>query len=672
MAFVIAMAFVLSGITYVPKTTNAAEDSEVKVLGATLRLSKTDTDNNNQQSMRIGIEVPNASKTKSCQITVTVNGVSKVISTEPEGNGIDIQHDKILSYDKGTDTAVYAVVISGIKKKNFYTPIEITGQSADLTDGNTHTSTKESRNVMGVVNNLKNRYSDLDIGIDDNGNLIKKGGARLALSDLTGYSDTKPEQVTTEVLDLRQAKLPSGAKLGEDGSIVAEGDAGGTIDIPLSRRIAVGETIKLHITGSVGEGNTGFRCWPAIGVDALTDNPINTDNDKIIKDDKTFDFTKEIILKDFEDKGHTYADIIMFKAKSWDSTLSAITIKSVSVTYLGNSDPAPTATPEPTPEPTPKPTPNPEAEDINVPLTADTAADKGPAWIHGDKNTYNDDGSVISNIKEGDGTYFYFNADRSPINLVDYDKMIVTLSSDVNNTPIRLGIITDGNNMNPDAEQGNSDIIDGRYITGTTDTELEFNIVDNYKDKANKDKGYGALIALPGNWNWWGDKVAEANITIKSIKLVAHKEAPATYTMDLQKYRPEVISYVDSSASLTPEYNADDKSITLDMGPMSGAIFTDIPSDAEYKYAKITYQNLSDTGNPRAYCIKKSDGSDGASADIKNLMEETITLNENSNIKEVKIFNLTFNNEYSGQTSKVIIKSITLYKESPTTGAPDI
>ncbi len=643
MACVMSLAMLLSGLLYIPKAASAADN--VKVLGATLRLSNVEVDNNSQQSMRIGIEVPNASQRKSCQIKVSVNGKSKVISTEPVGDGVDIQYNKILSYDEDTDTVVYAIVIAGITKDDFYTNIEVTGQSADLKGDGTHISTSKSMNIMGVVNNLKNRYPNLKIGIDDNGNLVKDGGDKLLRSDLTGYDDTKPEQVTTEVLDFKSIKtLPPGAKLGDDGSIIAEGAVDGTIDIPLSRHIAVGETIKLHIAGSVGEGNDGFRCWPAFGTSAMAKDGeyISAADDKIIKEDGSFDFTKEMTIFDKNGEGNTYADIIMFKAKSYDTTLSAITIKSVSVTYLGNSDPAPTATPEPTPEPTPKPTPNPEAKDINVSLKADTAADKGPYWIHGDKNTYNGDGSVISSINQGEGTYFYFNADKSPVNLIDYDKMIITLSSDVDKTPLRLGIITDSD-MNPDT---NNDIIDGQYVVGTTDTTFEINV-----DK-NKDKGYGALIALPGDWNWWGDKVAAANITIKSIELVAHKD---TYQMDLNKY--ELANGSDADTEIT--YDDSTKSVHVKLGTVfKGVRFTDVPSGSEYKYAKIDYEGT--VGDIYVYLFDTNDNG------YKLETESPVTISCDRGITEVKLFNWL--QRYDVQTDKkadLTIKSITLYNENP-------
>ncbi len=267
MACVMSLAMLLSGLLYIPKAASAADN--VKVLGATLRLSNVEVDNNSQQSMRIGIEVPNASQRKSCQIKVSVNGKSKVISTEPVGDGVDIQHNKILSYDAETDTVVYAIVIAGIKKDNFNTNIEVIGQSADLAGDGIHTSPMTSRNVMGVVDNLKNKYPNLEIGIDDNGNLVKKDNVRLELSDLEGYDDTKLEPSTDpyEPKDVDIQDESNYQKMGEDtvvtnnedGSITLtseKGSDGLMVKLPDGIELKSGDSVKIHLEVADLEGNS--------------------------------------------------------------------------------------------------------------------------------------------------------------------------------------------------------------------------------------------------------------------------------------------------------------------------------------------------------------------------------------------------------------------------------
>ena len=193
MAFVIAMAFVLSGITYVPKTTNAAEEPSLKVLGATLRLNKDNVDNNGKQSMRIGIQVDNADKTKNCAIKLTVGEKTCVIgtsSTAPDYAGVSESEYKcnssIYSKDEDNKTITYAVVLTNIPTTAFNSEIKIEGMADNGTEHNTVQG--ENKSVNNIVSALKARYPALNIVMLGGTLYTGNGEDKLASKDILDYN----------------------------------------------------------------------------------------------------------------------------------------------------------------------------------------------------------------------------------------------------------------------------------------------------------------------------------------------------------------------------------------------------------------------------------------------------------------------------------------------------
>ncbi|MCX4276215.1 MAG: hypothetical protein OSJ27_10675 [Candidatus Gastranaerophilales bacterium] len=82
MALILTFAFVLAGFAFTPKEARAsdAETPNVKVLGATLRIDNVD----GTQSLRLGIEVSNASRAKDCGILIEANGKTVTVATDVE------------------------------------------------------------------------------------------------------------------------------------------------------------------------------------------------------------------------------------------------------------------------------------------------------------------------------------------------------------------------------------------------------------------------------------------------------------------------------------------------------------------------------------------------------------------------------------------------------------
>ncbi len=240
MAFVIAIAFVLSGLTYLPKTASAANVSDVNVLGATLRLSKTGVDNNGAQSMRVGIQVNNADTVDACAIELTVGETSKVITIDKDL--IDgIENPYIYSKNEEDNTIIYAVVITGIPEEAFSSAIGIKGIIKD-SDGQVKTETNISKSVDGIVKELQTKYKDLVITLKD-GTLYKKRGRELLTAyDIkdydtnlkpsvlgTGWNDDKTEykmELSASTIKDSDSNKPNEYIFNDDGSVTINVNGG--------------------------------------------------------------------------------------------------------------------------------------------------------------------------------------------------------------------------------------------------------------------------------------------------------------------------------------------------------------------------------------------------------------------------------------------------------------
>ena len=150
-AVTMAAAVVVSGIVFSPDKKIKAADPEptVKALGATLR---TEGNKAGTQSLRIGIEVANASYASECGIRVKVKGSEKeiVVSTANEN------YKKLYSKDTDADKIIYSVVIENIPVENSSSEIEFIGFVNNLeTPTETFAQTDTiSKSVSGVVQSM--------------------------------------------------------------------------------------------------------------------------------------------------------------------------------------------------------------------------------------------------------------------------------------------------------------------------------------------------------------------------------------------------------------------------------------------------------------------------------------------------------------------------------------
>lgn len=346
MSIIMIAVIVLSGFIWAPKA-DAADTAkpEVTVLGATLRLGEND--NKGSQSMRIGIKIANADKAKDCAIKLELNGKSYTVATcDTALNGENGKvHSNIHSKDETNNSVIYAIVLTNIPKTSFYDPITITGRAVSNDGSETITeSTVAQRNVMGIVNSLQKKYPDLGIKVNDNGTLVKETGDALTNEDLEGYNTNDPEEY--ETVKLEPDKIYDHVTKDEQGNIIIDETGEDIIHFPINP-VTVGDTVIVHITGTIGDNSAGLRVYPDAG-----DDRCMTESQKKITNKGPFDETIEYVIYDVGGPSNggdkkedcDTATTICIKGPTWGVNAKDITITSLSVTYKGGN-PAPTAIP---------------------------------------------------------------------------------------------------------------------------------------------------------------------------------------------------------------------------------------------------------------------------------------------------------------------------------------
>lgn len=176
MAFVTAFVMMLSCLVVIPTEAKASGAApKVTVLGASLRMDADD----GHQSMRIGVQVENASQAKACGVELTIGDKTVKIATDGDGETV-LKGDKIYEYDTAKDTILYTAVITNIPKDNFDTKISAKGTAAPIEEGDAVVSDAVEKSVNDVVAGIQKDLPDVQM-LDD-GTLINKPIADLDTS----------------------------------------------------------------------------------------------------------------------------------------------------------------------------------------------------------------------------------------------------------------------------------------------------------------------------------------------------------------------------------------------------------------------------------------------------------------------------------------------------------
>ncbi len=168
------------------------------MLGATIRLSDSDTDNTDgKQSMRMAIEVSNADMAKSCAIELTVGNSQKkiIVGTAYDGDSYSVDgtimyksHKNMYSKNEENKSVTYAVTLTNIPVSAHDTAVNIVGIAEDINaDENGDNKKIETattvKTVNGIVEALQKAYPSLGI-YTDNGILKKNNGEVLTSNDI--------------------------------------------------------------------------------------------------------------------------------------------------------------------------------------------------------------------------------------------------------------------------------------------------------------------------------------------------------------------------------------------------------------------------------------------------------------------------------------------------------
>lgn len=329
---------------------------------------------------------------------------------------------------------------------------------------------------------------------------------------------TEPEPVYDQEIDLSNEENIVTSK----GTVAYDTDAkvlkATDVDwfgIKLPRTIANGETVKLRVTGNLGDAN-GFRTWLCKGVDIATSNQLKSTENDIATGDFTWEF--EVTATD----DSTFLEI---KGISYGVNISNIEISKVEL--LGKDGPVPTPTPEVLVA-----TGSSLKANASVELSADTYMDRGAAG----EVTYNEDGSATyeaQTMYAGGGAVWYFNKDKSAIKLSDMGKLNIRAKAEgqVDNadTPVCL-VLYSGDGSYWTATKVDLSGMDGVYsAVKSTTTSLTFDLTKI----ANQDQD---VVAVCLKYNSWGHEddgtLGNVNMTIESISYPVNAPALAYNNLD--------------------------------------------------------------------------------------------------------------------------------------------
>lgn len=335
---------------------------------------------------------------------------------------------------------------------------------------------------------------------------------------------TEPEPVYDQEIDLSNEENIVTSK----GTVAYDTDAkvlkATDVDwfgIKLPRTIANGETVKLRVTGNLGDAN-GFRTWLCKGVDIATSNQLKSTENDIATGDFTWEF--EVTATD----DSTFLEI---KGISYGVNISNIEISKVEL--LGKDGPVPTPTPEVLVA-----TGSSLKANASVELSADTCMGQGDAG----EVTYNEDGSATYlAMKEasGGGVAWYLNADKSPVAISDIGTLTIKAKAEgqadtMADTPVCLVLYAE------DGSYWSAPTVDLKGVNGSdwgmydavkaTSTTLTFDL----SKVTNQDQKVVAVCLkynawVPADQTFGGNDV---NMTIESISYPVNAPALAYNNLD--------------------------------------------------------------------------------------------------------------------------------------------
>lgn len=379
-----AAAVIVTGIAFSPDKTIKAADPEpqVKVLGATI-LEEDSADGS--QSMRLAIQVANASYAEMCGIEVSVEGSTKdpvLVSTD------NAEQRKIYSRHENLDIVVYTVVVQNIpstyfdKKINFKGVVRKTGGITGYT-GETDTADRTVTAVKEAIEESLAPVAEKNVNIAE---------SNLAYSSTKSFVDNEDGTVTIE-LGRESGGLSVGYYINDNKS---------PINLDDYSKMVLNVTSGADQTGAYSIGFSGpyvdSNYW-------VNNNQLKTAvGYGVTFAEGTHDYTYTSDIWSRWDDSKKTQSVVYIQAQGDDSGESN-TFTLNSITLYKNEDAAkedPNATPAPipTPSPTPEPTETPDITERPTPPAAESPTGEDWQQIDLEKDiTVNNDTSYISSSK---------------------------------------------------------------------------------------------------------------------------------------------------------------------------------------------------------------------------------------------------------------------------------
>ncbi len=369
-ALVMIAAVIVSGaVFWQDRATKAADlEPQVKVLGATI-LEESASDGS--QSMRLAIQVLNASYADMCGIEVSVEGSTKepvLISTDNES------YRKIYSRHENLDIVVYTVVVNNIPNGYFDTKINFKGvvrKLGDISQSYTYETETTDRTVTGIANAVEE--SLLPVAEKQ----VNVAQSNLAYSSVKNFTDNGDGTVTIE-LSRESGGLSVGYYINDNKS---------PINLDDYSKMVLNVTSGADQTGSYSVGFGG----PYVDEDYwVNDNQLKKALQYNVEfAEGTYDYTFTSDIWSTWDESYKTQSVVYIQAAG-DSSGESNTFTLNSITFYKNTDAEkenPDATPVPvaTASPTPEPTETPAATARPTPPAA--TAPEGEDWQQLDLNT---------------------------------------------------------------------------------------------------------------------------------------------------------------------------------------------------------------------------------------------------------------------------------------------
>ena len=250
-AVTMTAAVVVSGIVFSPNKTIKAADTEpqVRVLGATIL--KEEAADESSQSMRLAIQVANASYAEMCGIEVSVEGSTKgpvLVSTD------NAEQRKIYSRHENLDIVVYTVVVKDIPSTYFDKKISFRGVVKKLKNDSVYTDTTEyaDRTVTGVKEAIEESLDPVPIPTATPVPTATPRPVPPAAEAPTGEG--------WQQIDLtKDVTFSSTSYLSESNSLVMNEED--NVQAKLGATYDKSQVIKVYLTGISYNDNQGFRVW---------------------------------------------------------------------------------------------------------------------------------------------------------------------------------------------------------------------------------------------------------------------------------------------------------------------------------------------------------------------------------------------------------------------------